>query len=413
LSKPRSVFLHLALGLSFLPTARADAQSAWSVRDSLGVRVVENEGSVWTSQNAWQVSPDPDVVIGELEGADEYMLFRATWSGFLSDGSIVVMNGGSGEVRIYDAKGRHVRSFGSEGDGPGEFREPGGGVVLPGDTIVIQDGADLQFYTRNGQFVRQSSIVRGQPLGWPYLMGMQQSRLLFLEGDLESRKFNLDEAGLPTGLATVKSGVDRGAYALIAFDLNGTLLDTISTSFGGGETWISQTERSRSYSNIPFSPGEHWGIGPTHYVTGHSAAPSIRFLDNVGRLKQVVRLPLPHSPIEAGLSMAQFERSYRDEPADIRERARKRRELMPTYEHFPLFTNIRVDPEGFVWLASYSPVEAEDLPRWFVVSPEGRYMGEVGVRQRMRIDYIGRDFILGRRRGEFDVEQVVVYAISR
>jgi hypothetical protein len=324
-----------------------------------------------------------------------------------------VMNGGSREVRIYDAKGDHVRSFGHEGDGPGEFRQPGAGVVLPGDTIVIQDGVDLQFYTKDGQFVRQTRVIGGRPFPWPRLVGVQESRLLFLDGDWESRKFNLDDVGRPSGLETVKSGIDRGAYALVSFDLDGTLIDTISTSLGSGETWIGQTERSRSYSAIPFSPGQHWGVGPTHSVTGHSASPSIRLFDNVGRLKQIVRLPLTYSPIKAGLSMTQFERSYRDEPADIRERARKTRELMPTYEHFPYFSNIKVDPEGFVWLASYSPVGAEDTPRWFVVSPQGRYMGEVSGRQRMWIDHIGRDFILGRRRGEFDVEQVVVYTISR
>ena len=40
----------------------------------------------------------------------------------LSDGRIAIVNQGSDEIRIYDANGRFVNTFGRKGGGPGEFR---------------------------------------------------------------------------------------------------------------------------------------------------------------------------------------------------------------------------------------------------------------------------------------------------
>jgi hypothetical protein len=42
----------------------------------------------------------------------------------LEDGRIAVLNGGTQEIRFYDATGTYLRSVGGEGEGPGEFESP-------------------------------------------------------------------------------------------------------------------------------------------------------------------------------------------------------------------------------------------------------------------------------------------------
>ena len=49
------------------------------------------------------------------------MLHYARDATKLSDGRIVVANGGSDELRIFDRSGTHVGTWGGQGEGPGEF----------------------------------------------------------------------------------------------------------------------------------------------------------------------------------------------------------------------------------------------------------------------------------------------------
>jgi len=61
------------------------------------------------------------------------------WAGSvarLSDGRIMVGNRGSSEVRMFDAVGNHLVSWGGEGEGPGEFTGLSRAAPWPGDSIV-------------------------------------------------------------------------------------------------------------------------------------------------------------------------------------------------------------------------------------------------------------------------------------
>ncbi len=71
------------------------------VRDSAGVRIVENTTPLWQPGQEWRLSPEPVVDIGSVSAGEEYELFQV-WSPVrLSNGSIVVVNGSSQELRFY------------------------------------------------------------------------------------------------------------------------------------------------------------------------------------------------------------------------------------------------------------------------------------------------------------------------
>ena len=92
--------------------AAADGFRA-EVRDSAGIRLVEN---VATAEAApvLRLSEQPVVRIGALEGAPEYLLNRVQGATRLSDGTIVVANNGSSELRYYDRSGRHFALSGDD-----------------------------------------------------------------------------------------------------------------------------------------------------------------------------------------------------------------------------------------------------------------------------------------------------------
>src|SRR5688572_2268538 len=119
----RTAFTGVGLGLLACGPDRGATTSQFVTRDSASVTIVENAAPIWTdSADVWRVQAEPAVTIGVVEGAPEYQLFRVRHALRLEDGAIVVADGGSREIRFYDSAGRHIRSIGGDGEGPGEFR---------------------------------------------------------------------------------------------------------------------------------------------------------------------------------------------------------------------------------------------------------------------------------------------------
>ena len=80
---------------------------------------------------------------------------------------MAVLDRVSAEIRIFDPDGRHVRSMGRRGEGPGEFRSAWKLWVLPGDTLWAGDYRPWRYnvFTRDGQWVRavQMNPIYGNP----------------------------------------------------------------------------------------------------------------------------------------------------------------------------------------------------------------------------------------------------------
>lgn len=92
--------------------------------------------------------------IGTLEGDAPYQLHRVRGAALLPNGNIAVLDGGSSELRIFDATGRFVTQAGGRGDGPGEFRRPWA-MHLRADTIIVIDASAgrLSLHRTDGSFI--------------------------------------------------------------------------------------------------------------------------------------------------------------------------------------------------------------------------------------------------------------------
>jgi len=91
------------------------------MRDSAGISIVESSAPEWAHGTGWTVEPTPVVSIGSADGAPECQLTNVSAVVELSDGRIVVADGGSMQLRTYTPDGRCVRAVGGRGRGPGEF----------------------------------------------------------------------------------------------------------------------------------------------------------------------------------------------------------------------------------------------------------------------------------------------------
>src|SRR5688572_10255310 len=93
------------------------------VRDSAGITIIDNASPLWTdSAAAWRMDETPSLEIGVVEGAPEYQFSGIRRALRLPNGEFLIADGGSRELRFYDAGGNHLRSSGRAGEGPGEFR---------------------------------------------------------------------------------------------------------------------------------------------------------------------------------------------------------------------------------------------------------------------------------------------------
>ena len=142
-----------------------------AMRDSAGVRIVENSGVASAPALGWRVDDAPTM---ELSGAEGPVLSQVTGACRRTDGSVVVASSGTGQLQVYGADGRHARAMGREGDGPGEFRSIFFVVCMPGDSVGAWDPllGRLSVFGPDGQYARGTSpaAVLGGPL--PRVHGM-------------------------------------------------------------------------------------------------------------------------------------------------------------------------------------------------------------------------------------------------
>ena len=90
----------------------ASPAPASTSRDSLGVRIVESVcTSRWNENSAWWIDEAPLVDLLESGTGEERFFDRVRDVLRAADGRLIVGDGASSEVRMYDASGRFVRTF--------------------------------------------------------------------------------------------------------------------------------------------------------------------------------------------------------------------------------------------------------------------------------------------------------------
>ena len=90
---------------------------SFSVRDSMGIEMVENRSPVWTEATRGRVDSFPAFVIRTVDAVEEppFILFRVGDIVRLSDGRIVVENRGTDQLMVFDSLGSYLESWGVPG----------------------------------------------------------------------------------------------------------------------------------------------------------------------------------------------------------------------------------------------------------------------------------------------------------
>ncbi len=379
-----------------------------SVRDSVGIRIVENRDVPWSDRNAWSVPAEPVLRLGAEDRDGEAPLHRVAGGVLLDDGRIVVANAGNQEVRWYDPSGTLVAQVGRRGQGPGEFIGLGPVARLPADSVVAYDRRlrRVTVLGPDGTFARVAPLAMAEHAGmeFPALEGALGDGTLLFSGRI-----------METG--EMQAGPVRAAMPLYRVDATGALIDSLHTFHGWEATVIMRRTADvvgPAITARPFGRSTSVTTVGAGLAVGTPLSFEYRLYEPHGALTAIVRLDRRARRLTAG-DIDAYEASIEDKVPDEAGR-RALREQARDWEYpetFPAYGSDLVgDAAGNLWVPNFTHVPTPPS-RWSVFDATGRYLGDVEIPVRVQVLAIGEDRLLGLWRDEFDVEQVHLYDIRK
>lgn len=377
----------------------ADAGDIAMVRDSAGVRIVENRFE--QGDLGWKLAPAPDLSIGVLEGPPEEQLFRV--SGALRlEGRIVVANAGTNELRFFDEGGAFLSAAGGEGDGPGEFRDIARIHRYGPDSLLVYDRSArrVSVFGIDGAYGRSVALPRISDVQMPLLAGV------FADGTLFIR------TGRVFGPGGVEDGLTREPLSLFRLAVDGIVRDTLG-EFPGAEAFVQTSGNGFMVTSPAFGRSPSMWARGERFFYGASDTYEVAVHAKDGTLERLIRLARANREVTPTL-IEQYKRTSLEEieDEDFRRRYVSVVEAMPFPATMPAYSSLVVDSEDCLWVQDYR-VRGEETNRWTVFDPEGRLLGQIDLPLRFNVYEIGSDYVLGRRVDELEIEHVEMYGLVR
>ena len=402
----------LAAGLSLAVASCADAQRTASpptISDSAGIRVVTN---AWPVTTAATVAASPAIEIGGGSGANDALSGVAA-AVRLSDGRIAIAEQSTRSVKLFDARGRFVRSIGRQGSGPGEFSSITRLALLPGDTIVAYDGlrGTLSVFDTTGRLARTSRLVTG-------MGGLQLSGLLGNGTMVLTRGYN--------PMFSRASRLERDSISYVTARPGSEALDTLVT-VPGTDIYLFAGADFSSRNPLPFGRVSLIGVQQDRLAiaTGDRWEVQIRGPD--GKLRELHRVR--HQPAQVTRDdIVAYKRATLERMRGVRisatgggggppgsdwiARQERMLEVVPYPTTHAPYDSLLVAPGGELWVRTTGKPGAD--PRiWIALAQSGAALGTAAVPASLRLLQVGRDFVIAVRRDEDDVEHVGVYPLRR
>jgi hypothetical protein len=385
--------------LAILAACGGDGSSwAGTMTDSAGVVIVENTGPVPLDGGGWSIASEPDLAIGAVEGDTAYQFFGISGAHRTAEGQYVVVNAGSRDVRVYDARGVFLRSFGRRGGGPEEFEMP----LLAGvshDTLIVVD----QVHHRLSMVHPEAGIVRvarvADEVG-PFLnpAGAFANGEVVFGGALDMERTQL------------RRGMNRASTFYRSCDTDGAL----AADFGQqpGADFFSDRGPGAKPRLVPFGRVPLAAVSPDRFYFGSQDGWEIDAYDPSGKLVRLIRLDRDPVAVTDEDTQQFIDDVTADIPAEYVAQAREMLSETPVPDVFPPYGALETDALGYLWVADYSR-PGEESSMWTIFDADGRLSGQVTAPPGVSILEIGADYLLGVYRDELGVEYLHQYAVRR
>lgn len=363
-----------------------------TTRDSAGITIVTNQVPAWDSSAHWSVD-STELDLGGPDG--EFHGFVSPVNAIqLSDGRIVVADGGANVLYFFGKDGHFLYHVGSAGRAAGQFQSLWGLFRGTADTVITFDIAASRVtrFDPNGALIDTLSFpVPPGSNGYLPLGRSSSGKLLLLRNQTV-----VPFPGRPWSVA-VDSGV------VIEFSPTGTSLDSVGPLPVAELTGLPVPKTGGGYITVPINrplgrEASFAVIGDTTWI-GTGSAPS--FSGYVGgRLHTLVSLPGSLTVAPESL-VAEFKRRRRaaGEGGGVLDSIFiASLDSVPFSDYLPAHGHLLGDAAGDLWIQDAGLGElapGDGSLRWRVIGPGGHWFGSVTLPPRFTVKEIGPDYLLG------------------
>jgi hypothetical protein len=349
---------------------KVDDRAIWT--DSAGVTMVHYPSLPSLEEGRIVLSPEPELIIGHEGAEPAYEFFRIVGVAHLIDGTLVIANAGTVQLRFFDSDGQFLRSIGQRGEGPGEFMNMRGLWLTGGDSLAVWDGgSSLSLFSPDGEFVRSARIA-----GTPFTGFRQQ---FFVRGVLRDGRV----VGFLPSIPPPPGGEPHRAADLLAFKaFDDAQWDSVQVTPGHesfSETVPENPDRISLMSTTLGAYSFAAAAGSTVALVD-AADFRIELYDPDGRLSTVISAALPDIPVTARLLDAHIESAIELFPPgtsdQAREAFRERIRNAPLASVLPKVRTVFVDSEDRIWVERFGE-PGSHTSRWEVFERDGTWIGRI------------------------------------
>jgi hypothetical protein len=354
----------------------------------------------------WTLSPTPTLTI-EDDGTPATQFVRIVGVARLSNGSIAVANRGTNDIRVFDARGRHVATFGRTGEGPGEFRRLDW-VGRSGDTLWFFDSGVMRV---TGVLV----TARAELAGITRIIATGNRGSFRVTGRLADGRFVATTNVSPTFEGS--PGVHRypGSAGIIV-------------ATGDGEVnWLGDFKSAANFVHNPtgdvkqaatgpiaFSPWLYSATTSGHVWIGDSGGDSVVVVRGRDLSRVTIRVPFDRRvPSRELVNKAREEELALNKTSPVGKaftEAKFSAKYLP--ELLPFFESLLPGFQDEVWILEYTG-NRQSPAKYIVLDANGRPKGSVTVPGGSRIREVGLDYVILVHQDQDEVESVRVHRLQR
>lgn len=386
------------LAIAVVACREGPGAGSFAVRDSGGIQIVSNPATVRGDSGCVAVDSVPMLTIGGADAEGPFDLLRATGALRLPDGGVVVLNGGTQELRVFDSAGRHTRTLGRKGSGPGEFQSPSGLLWYGADTLMVADygTSRITLLGTDGRLI-EAIGVRGL-LGGALVGRLADGSFVFIAGGTSSRD--------------AQPGLRRDPMRLVRVSRSGAVLDTLGSS-PGSDVFVERDGERVMMSVAPF--GHYTSVAMANGVVyvADNAEYRVRVFAEGRFLERIVERA--HEPVTLAQAEVEREKARRlgaTTSPQFREMVERMYQPERLPEMLPVHGRIAVDADGRLWVRAYGDAPEGDVA-WDVFDADGRLRCALSLPAAFAVREIGHDFLLGVLTDADGVEQVRLYGLRR
>jgi hypothetical protein len=384
--------LFLAIAAATLPltacgrTAEAEGPRVERT-DSAGVEIVRTLG-VADVPLAWRFAP-----VRTLGGAEEgpEAFFQVAPAGLDVDaaGNLYVLDYGSHRVVVFDAEGRHLRSLGRKGGGPGELEWPMSLSVLPDGRVSVYDLGKQALV----QWTGDGTLRPSEPV---------------------------EEAASPMSPRVVATAQGL-VFARMSGDDGGTTETLVRTTGGQAEELARQSwppAKRVDYGCIGlqmpplFAPELVWDARGDRVVVSHGTAYALMVHPAAGR-PLGIRRELPPRAATRALALAEVGEEglkVRHPGGECRIAPERVVEGRGYAEVIPAIGNVALAPDGRIWVQRGTVKGEAAVIDLFAA--DGAYLGTLPAGAPVPAAFTPAGEVVAIEKDELDVPRLVVYRVA-